>query len=61
MEFTQIAGTNCGERDCPAVFRTDRGTIAVQGDIVERQTAVGEGVVEIPTDILKEAVRALGW
>ncbi|MCA1706493.1 MAG: hypothetical protein LC808_25795 [Actinobacteria bacterium] len=60
MELTRIAGGDCGRDDCPAVFTTDRGTIAVQGDIVRKETTEGEGVVEIPKSIFLEAVRALG-
>jgi len=33
MELTQIAGACKGVSDCPKVFVTDRGTIAVQGDL----------------------------
>jgi hypothetical protein len=33
----------------------------VQGDFVDKETPKGEGIVEIPMDVLKEAVRALGW
>ena len=31
LELTKIAG-NCKDGDCPQVFRTNRGTIAVQGN-----------------------------
>lgn len=51
----------CGNGDCPTVYKTDRGTIAVQGYDVERSTPAGESVVEIPEAVLREAVRALGW
>ncbi len=61
MELTWIAGDSCGRDDCPAVFTTDRGTLAIQGNIVDRTTPNGESVVEIPLDLLREAVRALGW
>lgn len=60
MELTRIAGGNCGRDDCPTVFTTDRGTIAVQGYIVLKETPEGEAVVEIPMEIFREAVRALG-
>jgi hypothetical protein len=43
------------------VFTTDRGTVAIQGYDIAKKTPVGESVVEIPLDVLKEAVRALGW
>ena len=58
---TLIAGGDCGRDDCPAVFTTDRGTIAIQGYDVDKKTPAGESVVEIPLDVLKEAVSALGW
>jgi len=61
VELTQIARGDCRVGDCPTVFTTDRGTLAVQGDIVEKQVPDGEGIVEIPMSVLKEAVRALGW
>lgn len=61
MELTMIAGGNCGRDDCPTVFTTDTGDIAVQGYIVDKVTPAGEAVVEIPMDVLREAVRALGW
>jgi hypothetical protein len=54
-------GNGCGNGDCPTIYTTDRGTIAVQGYDVERVTPSGESVVEIPEAVLREAVRALGW
>jgi hypothetical protein len=61
MELTMIAGGDCGRDDCPTVFTTDRGTLAVQGYTLDRKTPEGESTVEIPLGVLKEAVRALGW
>lgn len=61
MELTQVAGGNCGRDDCPTVFTTDKGTIAIQGDVVNKKTPAGEAVVEIPAEVFREAVRALGW
>lgn len=60
-EWTIIGGGNCGRDDCPTVFTTGAGGIAVQGYIVDRETPSGEAVVEIPESVLREAVRALGW
>jgi hypothetical protein len=60
MELTRVAGGDCGRDDCPTVFTTDRGTLAIQGYTIDRQTPDGESVVEIPVDLLREAVRALG-
>ena len=59
--ITRIAGSDCGRDDCPAVFTTDRGTVAIQGYDIDRKAAAGESVVEIPLDVLKEAVSTLGW
>lgn len=60
MELTKIAGANCKDGDCPTVYTTDRGTVAVQGCQVDRATPAGEAIVEIPAELLAEAVRALG-
>ncbi|MFF2656207.1 hypothetical protein ACFVUH_02460 [Kitasatospora sp. NPDC058032] len=52
----------CNQNDCPNVYRTDRGTIVVQGDVSDAFTPPGgEGLVEIPESVLREAFRALGW
>lgn len=60
MELTRIAGDdNCRNGDCPTVYRTDRGTIAVQGERLAHPTPDHEAIVEIPLDLLTEAVRAL--
>ena len=59
--LTRIAGGDCGRDDCPAVFTTDRDTVAIQGYDIDRKTPAGESLVEIPLDVLKEAVSALGW
>lgn len=60
-ELTKIAGEdNCRNGDCPTVYRTARGTIAVQGERLAHPTPDHEAIVEIPLDLLTEAVRALG-
>jgi len=61
MELTRIAGDDdCKDGDCPTVYRTDRGTIAVQGIRVDHPAPDHEAVVEIPAELLAKAVRALG-
>jgi hypothetical protein len=60
LKMTRIAGGNCVGNDCPTVFTTDRGTIAVQGYVVNMSTPYGEAVVEIPRAVLDEAIHALG-
>ncbi|QHC25830.1 hypothetical protein [Streptomyces sp. GS7] len=55
------SGGPCGEDDCPNVYRTASGSIVVQGDVSDAFTPpAGEGIVEIPESVLREAVRALG-
>lgn len=51
----------CANGSCPTVYRTDRGTVVVQGYTVPVNFDVptGELVVEIPTDLLMEASRNL--
>jgi hypothetical protein len=60
MELVKIASSDCKSGDCPTVYRTDRGTIAIQGYQVTHPVPDGEAIVEIPAELLAEAVRALG-
>jgi hypothetical protein len=60
VQLTPLTGDNCRNGDCPTVYRTSRGTIAVQGDRLAHPTPDHEAVVEIPVEVLLEAVRALG-
>ncbi|WP_328769766.1 hypothetical protein [Streptomyces sp. NBC_00286] len=66
-ELTRLTGTvngpNCDDDDCPNVYRhSGRSSIVVQGDVYDGFSVPnGEGLVEIPESVLREAVRALGW
>ncbi|MDR3083218.1 MAG: hypothetical protein LBV60_20270 [Streptomyces sp.] len=64
-ELTRLTGNGngeCGQGDCPNVYRTASGSIVVQGNVTHAFTPPeGEGLVEIPEGVLREAVRALGW
>ncbi|GLX18929.1 hypothetical protein [Streptomyces lavendulae] len=67
-ELTRLTGNGngnggpCGQGDCPHVYRSASGSIIVQGDLSEAFIPpAGEGLVEIPESVLREAVRALGW
>lgn len=42
------------------MYGTDRDTVAVQGYRLDRITPDGEAIVEIPAELLAEAVYALG-
>ena len=43
MKLTKLAGPDCDNDDCPAVFISDRGTIVVQGDGVSRADGLRVG------------------
>ncbi|WP_416970220.1 hypothetical protein [Streptomyces sp. 4F14] len=64
-ELIRLTGNGegeCGEKDCPNVYRTATGSFVVQGDVCDVFTPpTGEGLVEIPESVLREAFRALGW
>jgi hypothetical protein len=54
----------CSGGDCPTVYATDRGTVVVQGYLLQAEAAGisvpdGESLVEIPLDLLGTAVRNL--
>lgn len=53
----------CGTGTCPTVYRTDRGTLVVQGYTVTADQAdldlpAGEQLVEIPAELLAAAMQA---
>jgi hypothetical protein len=57
-----IGGPNCDDDDCPNVYRAKNGAFVIQGAVSTAFTpSAGEGLVEIPEPVLREAVRALGW
>ncbi|MET8868369.1 hypothetical protein ABZW11_36055 [Nonomuraea sp. NPDC004580] len=56
----RFLGSNSEQGTCPAVYETDRGTIAVQGKVITDPEALGDAVdlapdeiiIEIPKDLL---------
>lgn len=61
-DLTPIAGGDCGRDDCPTFYTTGSDEkVAIKGYPIESDPATGETTVEFPTELLKEAVRALGW
>jgi hypothetical protein len=53
----------CGTGSCPTVYRTDRGTLVVQGytvaaDQVDLDLPAGEQLVEIPAELLAAVMQA---
>lgn len=57
-DWIKLAGLCDDEHDCPGVFLTPRGTVAVQGEHIQMRTPPGESMVEIPFALLIEAARA---
>lgn len=58
MKLTPLVG-ECDENECPTLYRTDRGTLAVQGDTVTDHgvdVPEGEGIVEIPVSLIQKAI-----
>jgi hypothetical protein len=58
-----LVTTLCGGGTCPTVYRTDRGTLVVQGYTVSAENVdidlpAGEQLVEIPAELLAAAVQA---
>lgn len=60
MEWVQLAGNCDGIRDCPHIWLTQEGTIAVQGTLRgDGRPPTGEAIVEVPFEMLMEVARAL--
>jgi hypothetical protein len=60
----RVLAQTCTAGACPTVYESDRGTVVVQGYTVSSQHAGvdvpdGEALVEVPLDLLKEAVRRM--
>jgi hypothetical protein len=59
-----VVASSCSAGSCPTIYRTDHGTLLVQGYMITEQTGVelphGEMLVEIPVELLAEAARAVG-
>ncbi|BCJ55622.1 hypothetical protein Asp14428_70970 [Actinoplanes sp. NBRC 14428] len=60
----ELVTTHCGSNTCPTIYRSDRGTVVVQGYSVSAARAGvevpdGELLVEIPPELLAEAARLL--
>jgi hypothetical protein len=53
-----LAGTDCRDGTCPAVYQTDQGTIVVQGNAVDGAPE-GEARVEVTPELLKQALERL--
>ncbi|MCX4654448.1 hypothetical protein [Streptomyces microflavus] len=59
MKLTRLVG-ECDDGDCPTVYATDRGTLAIQGDRVTDHgltIPAHETLVEIPVELVRKAFR----
>nr|WP_237526163.1 hypothetical protein [Streptomyces sp. SID4913] len=57
--MTRLVG-QCDEGECPAIYATDRGTLAVQGSRLADHglnVPVHEALVEIPVELIRKAMR----
>ncbi|MFF1698513.1 hypothetical protein ACFVXC_33625 [Streptomyces sp. NPDC058257] len=57
MKVTMLA-TTCDKKDCPTIYKTDRGTILVQGETPTHHgldIPAHENLVEIPMDLIVKA------
>lgn len=64
MQLTPLTKA-CGANTCPQIYATDRGTIVVQGSLLDAvalgvATDKGEVLVEIPGELFQAAAAARG-
>jgi len=60
----ELLTSYCESSSCPTIYRTDRGTLVVQGYVLSAQRAgvevpEGESLVEIPAELLAAAAQAV--
>lgn len=62
MRVQRLAG-ECDFDDCATVYLSDRGTMIFQGGLIRSVPDVrfspGEGAVELPVNVVREALREL--
>jgi hypothetical protein len=60
----EVVANRCGGGECPTVYKTDRGTLVVQGYAFEpgdagRTIPADERMVEVPIELLTEYLQSL--
>jgi hypothetical protein len=55
----RILATTCTNNTCPTVFELDGDNVVVQGYVDHRKTPDGEQAVQVPTQLLRDAIRML--
>ncbi|GAA0459070.1 hypothetical protein ACFQ2B_22340 [Streptomyces stramineus] len=59
MKLTRLVG-ECDEGECPTIYATDRGTLAIQGGRLAEHgldLPAHETLVEIPVELVRKAIR----
>lgn len=59
VKLTRLVG-ECEDGECPTLYITDRGTLAVQGCLLTdhgKEVPAHEALVEIPAELIRKAVR----
>ena len=54
----KVISGGCVDGTCPTIYATERGTVAIQGKLMDDSDVVlgeGEALVEIPAELLKQA------
>jgi hypothetical protein len=57
MKLTRLGRDGCWDGTCPTLYESDRGTIVVQGWVVEDGDVTppeGEALVEVPAELLEQ-------
>jgi hypothetical protein len=60
----QVVASSCTAGSCPTIYRTESGSVVIQGYVMTPAQAGievpdGEMLVEIPAELLSEALRAI--
>jgi len=58
VKLTRLVGS-CEDGECPTLYTTDRGTLAVQGEHITdpgRDLPAHEAMVEIPMELIRKAI-----
>ncbi|MFB7917902.1 hypothetical protein [Streptomyces sp. NPDC056061] len=58
MKLTRLVG-ECEDGECPTIYATDRGTLAIQGNKVTDHgidIPAHETLAEIPVDLVRKAI-----
>ena len=63
MKVQTLIGSGCHGGNCPTIYKTDRGTVAVRGNLINPSELTGisvpshEAVVEIPLGLVRRLAK----